>query len=154
MERLKKYCVLLFLGIINNLSFAQEKEIVVSYITGLTTIIFYNDSTFWYKRGPHALVSYDYKINDTLNYGTYIKEKKHYILTSTLVKDSVEEVSIISKKKIVLNDILFLEWKYYHKKTKQQDSPRQRRKINKKYNRHMLKYGTPPKPPRWQRAVK
>jgi len=123
---LKRNGFLLLLGIISNLSFAQKEEF---YTRGFHTIIFHNDSTFLYKITPICgMLKID---NDTINYGTYIKEKKYYRLTDALVEDSVKIVPIINKKKIMLNDDIFLEWESFYKK--------ENRNLQKNTYRHILK---------------
>lgn len=144
---MKRRCIVLFLVAINCFSFAQKKKIISLYRASFQAIIFYNDSTFLYRVNSHCgVIQPD---NDTINYGTYIKEKKYYIITSALVKDSIEIVPIINKNKIILNGQLFLEWKYSRKKEKQTSE-----KITRwRDYRHMMKHGTSFHP-RWQRLPK
>jgi hypothetical protein len=157
MEILRKNSIALFLWIISCFSFAQKKEII-TYTRGFSTIVFYDDNTFLYREGPRrSMKTIGDLDSDTINHGIYIKETKCYILLYSYEKSLTEDTvlckkmaSIISKRKIALDDIVFYEWKYYHKKTKQQDS--RTKSLSRKYNRHLLKYGVPPKPPRWQRA--
>lgn len=150
---LKKGCFLLLLGIVNNISFAQE---VVSYTNGLTTIIFYDDGTFWHKKS-RSIGSLDYLDNDTISFGTYIKEKKDYLLTVLKIcypyysvmlendsienkfeKDSfiLEKASIINKRKIMLGNVVFYEWAYFYKKEKRNSE----KKTPKSYYRRLERY--------------
>ena len=133
MEIIKKNSITLFFGIISCFSFAQKKEVVI-YTRGFSTIVFYNDSTFIYREGSRSSMKIiDYLDSDTINHGTYIKEKKCYTLYShekSSTKDSIlceKIVPVISKRKIMLNNAVFLEWKYYHKKEKRSLQKKQKK---------------------------
>jgi len=157
MDILKRNGFLLLLVIISCFSFAQKKKIISYTRGGAITIIFYDDSTFLHRVTNFCGfgATEGYSIRDTINYGTYIKEKGRYILTSALEichsdsviqkavikrkkseKDSITiavvypypndewkdtilckgTVTILNKKKIILDDIVFQECEYYHKK--------------------------------------